>query len=277
MELLKSLLRIAVILAVVVPTTLLLAQSKMIYLPRSYAGYDDFVKMTSMRAYPCGDRKHTVFLWRPSNASDESKVPERIWWLFGGNGALALDWMPSIMNLEDPDTLFVLVDYPGYGYNKGKPSPKSVAEAVDCLHDFLAKGFGISPEELSARSAVTGHSLGAAAALDTAARHGIDEVIAISPFTTMKDMAARTVGRLLSNLLRHRWNNEQSLAELAKNPDAKVTMFHGTQDEVIPFAMGKTLAERYPEMIEFHSVEGIGHNDIIDALQDQLVQRWAAK
>ena len=91
----------------------------------------------------------------------------------------------------------------------------------------------------------------------------------------MKDMAARTVGGLLSNLLRHRWNNERSLAKLAEAPDAKVIMFHGTQDEVIPFSMGKTLSEAYPNLIDFHPVKGLGHNDIINALEPQLVTLWA--
>jgi len=59
-----------------------------------------------------------------------------------------------------------------------------------------------------------GHSLGAAVALDFAARHRVERVVAIASFTTLREEAARVVGRELARLLRENYDNRENLSEL---------------------------------------------------------------
>src|SRR5205085_1923334 len=88
--------------------------------------------------------------------------------------------------------------------------------------------------------AALGHSLGAAAALSAADALSLTRVVLLAPFTSMTDMARRTVGWPLCYINRHRFDNLARLAALASR-GARVHVFHGALDEVIPVALGFAL------------------------------------
>jgi pimeloyl-ACP methyl ester carboxylesterase len=135
----------------------------------------------------------------------------------------------------------------------------------------------LSEPELAKRSIGLGHSLGCAVALESANRHGWSEVVAISPFTSMKAMARRQVGSVLAAFLRHHYDNEVALDELlVSNSNSRVTIFHGENDALIPITMGQSLAERDEsgEKVVFIGVPRAGHNDIIMHLEVELMARF---
>ena len=259
----------------ILPVAALFFQSRLIYYPRQYAheSYRAALDQLTRFDYESKSGAQTAFLF----GEVAGQAPKKVWWCFGGNGALAADWMIELHDVEAPDTIFVLVDYPGYGYSEGHPNPKSIARSTARLQQLLAERWKLAAAELNRRSAILGHSLGCAAGLDMAARSHIEEIVAISPFTTMKDMAAETFGNLVSNLLHHRFNNEKPLDQIvAQSPNASILIFHGTHDEVIPFRLGQALATRHPGRVEFRPVERAGHNDVVSVLGDTLRRIVAA-
>lgn len=270
-RILVSLLRIAVLVLILPPALLLAFQRHLIYFPRDYdeQRHRAALELLTRLQFESKGKLQSAFLFNePDNVP-----PQKIWWCFGGNGALAGEWMLSFHFIEAPGTTLVLFEYPGYGYNKGRANPKSIQRSIDDFQQLLSKRWGLSIDELNDRSAVLGHSLGASVGIDMAARHEIDEIVAISPFTTMKDMAKLSIGGLLSNLLLHRFDNERHLDEVvAQSPNASIRIFHGANDEMIPFAQGQSLANRHPDRIDFQSVEGAGHNDILSEIGGQLRQ-----
>ncbi len=268
MDLLKSGLRVAVALAVIVPLLIFVAQASLIYFPRDYADYSAYLRRVEHLKFENRGKAQTAFLL---NSGGDGAV-ERVWWFFGGNGALALDWLSLAENLEKPGIACVLVDYPGYGLCEGRANPRSIRRSVDALFPVVAEHLGMTEETLKGRSAVLGHSLGAAVALDTAARYELDFAVVISPFTTMKKMATRTVGPVLSNLLTHRYDNVESLNLLANSgrSGVRVHLFHGREDEIVPFAMGRQLAGDFSGIVRFHPVDGAGHNDIFGAIEPEI-------
>jgi pimeloyl-ACP methyl ester carboxylesterase len=192
--------------------------------------------------------------------------------MFGGNGATALDWVSLLEGAEFPDGhVFVLVDYPGYGSCEGEPNPQSIYDSTSDLYKKLGERWGLEERELSERSGVIGHSLGAAVALHTAARYGMKKAVVISPFTTMSEMAERRVGKL-HFLLRHPFDNRQSVRKLVgQSPPAELYIFHGSRDLSIPISMGAELAELAGKNARFHSIKNRGHNDIVYAIRDELI------
>ncbi len=111
-----------------------------------------------------------------------------------------------------------------------------------------------------------GHSLGAATGLNFAARHPVERIVLIAPFTTMRAMARRSVGWPLCWLLLHNYDNRARLRELAARPHPpRIAIFHGEDDQFIPVAMGRGLAAMFPGMIAFHPVPGAGHASVLDA------------
>lgn len=262
--------------AILVPVLILLFQSRLIYFPRTYEdpSYRIYLDQLTRVDFRSRNQPQTAFLL----GEQAGQAPDKIWWCFGGNGALAADWMMEFGGLETPGIVFVLVDYPGYGYCGGRSSPKSIAASTEALQQLLETRWGLSRTEMSDRGAALGHSLGCAAALDLAAKQKLGEVVAISPFTTMREVAKTVVGGVLSNLLLHRFNNEKTLDQIvAQSPDASITIFHGTADEVIPFELGKALAGRHPDRVVFTPVDGAGHNDIVFEIGDWLRETVARR
>lgn len=267
MELLKATLRIALVLVIVVPLLIYFMQARLIYFPRTYEYYGAYLQRVEHLEFENRGKRQTAFLIRSSDGPIE-----QIWWVFGGNGSLALDWVEQVEAIQKPGIAFVMVDYPGYGISKGRPKPSSIRRSVDRLIPTVSTALDLSDEETLAKSAALGHSLGAAVAMEMAARYDLKLVVAISPFTTMKAMATRTVGPVLSNLLTHRYDNVRSLTTLSERGTAQILMFHGDQDEIVPFAMGKQLGDDFSGIVEFRAVKGAGHNDIISFLEGDLIR-----
>jgi uncharacterized protein len=181
-------------------------QHSMIYHPRPY----DLSYAQSLPAdgeeisYALPFGKQTAF-YIP--AHNNVRRPERVWMAFCGNASLALDWTTILAGYPHGDDAFLLIDYPGYGKCQGDASIPSMRASSDAALKMLAKRLGLSGEELELRLCTIGHSLGSAVALDFAARHHVQRVVAISAFTTLREEAARIVGGPLSHLLVENYDN----------------------------------------------------------------------
>jgi pimeloyl-ACP methyl ester carboxylesterase len=258
----------------VVVVVLLVFQDDLIYLPRRYPA--DLSALLPPGAevleYRTGQGDQASF-WCPPRAGG---APTRVWLLFGGNGALALDWGDLVAAHPDAHAGFLLVDYPGYGRCAGAPSPSRIGEASTAAFAALAAKLGQPVEELARRSAVLGHSLGAAAASQFAARQGVPRVVLVSPFTDLRAMARGTVGWPLCWLLRGNFDNRARLAEVvAHDPAASVAILHGSADEVIPVAMGRDLAAGLGARATFTEIPGADHNGILALAETEILAAMA--
>jgi len=248
---------------------LFLGQDKIIYYPQRYGERERSIGSTyyTLIEYQTSQGSHVAYYHDPGQG-----IPERIWVMFHGNASVALHWTEFVSDFPDKEAAFLLIDYPGYGQNDGKPSPESIEESADAALVALALHLKISAEDLTPRLSALGLSLGAAAALQFAAPRLLKRVVLITPFTSMQDMAARVVGKWASFVLRHNFDNQARLAELIEgNQDAKVAIVHGTEDEVIPFSMGKALSELYPKRTTFIEVRGASHNTVFTEAEDKIV------
>jgi alpha-beta hydrolase superfamily lysophospholipase len=106
---------------------------------------------------------------------------------FCGNVSLALDWTTILRGYASETDAFLLVDYPGYGKCAGYATIASMRSSSDAALDALAGGLGTTEAELEPHLCAIGHSLGAAVALDFAARHSVQRVVAVAPFTTLHE------------------------------------------------------------------------------------------
>jgi uncharacterized protein len=172
----------------------------MIYHPRPYdASYGHALPSNGDElSYSLPSGKQTAFYIPARNGA---ALPDRIWLAFCGNGSLALDWTTILAGYPNPTHAFVLIDYPGYGKCAGYATITSTRASADEALRVLANRLGVSQNEINARLCTIGHSLGSAVALDLAARHRVQRVAAIAPFTTLREEAARVVSNPLSHLL----------------------------------------------------------------------------
>src|SRR5436305_12702621 len=167
--------------------------------------------------------------------------PKRLWIAFCGNGSLALDWTTILRQYPPNGDAFLLIDYPGYGKNGGYATLASTRASADRALKALTERLGTDEDHLTL--CTIGHSLGAAVALDFAAHHKVQKVVLIAPFTTLREEAATMLGGWVARLLIESYDNRANLAEAAKvNPAARIAIFHGARDQVIPVRMGRELA-----------------------------------
>jgi len=255
-------------------------QRKMIYFPRSY---ESSYKMglppnTREITYETNSGKMTCF-YIPPQISPEINPPA-LWVFFGGNASIALDWLDYLDQFHLESSGILLVDYPGYGLCQGKPNRQSIGEGSNAAFSALAKHLDMKIEELEQDLNILGHSLGAAAALQFAARHPAKKIILLAPFTTLMDMAKKTVGMPLCFVLLDRFDNRARLEEILSRSDSpEVHIFHGKKDNVVPFKMGKQLAGTHSGKILFHPHDFADHNSIIsDAVEEiSLAMRGTKK
>ena len=196
-------------------------------------------------------------------------LPKRIWLAFCGNGSLALDWTTILRDYPWNGDAFLLIDYPGYGKNGGYATISSTRASVDAALSALATRLNQSENQLTL--CTIGHSLGSAIALDFAAHHNVERVVLIAPFTTLREEAATIFGGWISRLLIESYDNRENLADAIKhNPNARVAIFHGTDDEVIPARMGRELAGEF-RFVEFFAVENADHVSVLNHGHDKII------
>jgi pimeloyl-ACP methyl ester carboxylesterase len=245
-------------------------QSSMIYFPRTYpTGVPaKWAADTHGKAldYTTGQgRQRAWLLGKRSN-------PAHLWVVCGGNATLALEWSPWLRAHAPGDDAWLLVDFPGYGECQGRASPGRIRESFRQVLPLAAAELGWSLPADSDKLRFFGHSLGAAAVLIAASDHQIRRGVLLAPFTSTMDMARRVTGLPVGFLVWHRFDNRARLAELAAAGPARVIILHGSDDEVIPVAMGRELAAGQPGIASCRVIEGASHNTVQEVAREKLVE-----
>jgi uncharacterized protein len=242
-------------------------QAALIYFPRSYsdAEYQPVLSgaVGRLEFRTSQGPQEAYFVGTPSKLRSGS-----LWVLFHGNGSVALDWLDLLHDLDPGNGAFLLVEYPSYGRNGGKPSPSSIRENAEQALQAFCDRFRIKVSEF--RLNVLGYSLGGGAALDFAKRHPVDRVILVGTFTSTSDLAGERLGLPLGFLLVHRFDNRQALRMLREKPSS-VIVIHGATDQVIPVRMARELATAYPEITRLIVLPECHHNAYFGKYREVLL------
>ncbi|MEP2100890.1 MAG: alpha/beta hydrolase [Parasphingorhabdus sp.] len=204
-------------------------------------------------------------LWRPP--SDQTKPV--IIHFHGNAGSLASRLLIyQAMALDGAGVL--AVGYPGYGGNPGKPSEVAFYTAAQANFDWLiAEGY--NPD----RIVIAAQSLGTGVATWLASKNEASGLILEAAYTGMDDMAQRQFPILPARMLiKDRYRSLDRIDQI----NMPLSWIHGTNDELIPFAMGQRLFDTAEEPKMAHPVKNGGHNDLwmrgIDALVRRDAQRF---
>ncbi len=188
--------------------------------------------------------------------SDPALAPGRPAVLFfHGNGEnLATMHMSGLFEvLSQIGVAWMAIDYPGYGRSSGTPTEAGVRAAAEAAVTWMREHHPDRPLVLC------GWSLGAAAAIGTAARHPeVRGLIALSPWTTLSDAARRLFPAfVVQGLLRETYDSLAATREI----HMPALVVHGEQDNLIPVEHGKAIAEALGA--RWVPVPRTGHNDLL--------------
>lgn len=188
---------------------------------------------------------------------------------FHGNAVVARTVIPwTVEAAQRLDASVILAEYRGYDGLAGTPT--YAASALDAMATLQAASehLNVKPSEV----VLYGHSLGSGVAAELAAAVGARALVLESPFTSVRDMAARWrfVGLRVgwSLISRVHWDTVARVREL----DAPVFVAHGQRDRLIPVGMGRRVfaAARRPGQLLI--VKAAGHNDVPEMGGDEY---WA--
>jgi pimeloyl-ACP methyl ester carboxylesterase len=245
-------------------------QSKLIYYPRPYppATVQEWRNSTHGKPvdFTTSQGKQRAFL------QGNLTSPRNLWIVCGGNGSVALDWAFWLSANAPAEDAWLLVDFPGYGACEGSPSPENIRDSFRAVIPLAAESVGLSSSPNPERLRIFGHSLGAAACLIAASEFHIRNGVLVSPFTSTMDMSRLLTGVPLGFLVTHRFDNAARLDELIATGPTRMTILHGTHDEVIPLQMSHTLAQGREHSVHLITIQGARHNDIAEAYPATLAQ-----
>lgn len=196
----------------------------------------------------------TIIGWHWPGASGRKDWPALLFFHGNGENLETLRLSGSLSELTGLGAPYLVIDYPGYGRSTGAPSEATVKRAAEAALDWLCDRYPERPHVL------VGWSLGAAVAIHLAAENeASDGLIALSPWTSLSDVAAIHFPTWLTSLLLHESYDSMGLATEIACP---TLLLHGARDRIIPVSQGRLLAAAVTaaEMLE---IETAGHNDLL--------------
>lgn len=171
---------------------------------------------------------------------------------FGGNAEDVLYTATTAPLLNAQRTL--VVNYRGYGGNRGKPSQAALYEDALAIYDYVVKS-GVAPADVF----LLGRSLGSAMAVKVASERPVAGVALITPFDSLAAVGARHYWFLpVRLLLRHPFPSHQ----WARTTRAPALLIAAAQDRIVPPVHAERLAQAWAGPKRLHVLADVGHNNI---------------
>ena len=187
---------------------------------------------------------------------------------FHGNGSDRSDFLQAGERFHQHGWGVLLASYPGYSGNPGNPTETSLMESARATLGAIGHPRG--------GVLLWGHSLGSGVAGRMASEGRGDALVLEAPYTSVTDMAGSIYPIFPARLIVQDRFDTSSLVTQIKVP---VMIIHAVRDPVIPFAMGKKLAERFGQQAEFVALPDlVSHFPHAERdLTDMVVNWWQGK
>jgi len=182
----------------------------------------------------------------------KNAVATLLW--FHGNAGNLSHRLDNIQRLTPLNLNIFIFDYRGYGRSEGEPDEQGIYMDSQAAYKKVLAMDGVSIESLF----LFGRSLGGICAVETAVNNPARGLILESVFTSASDMS-----RKVFPLIPLGWALRSRLDAVEKVPHLQLPklFLHGTQDEIVPYDLGRKLFDHAGEPKTFYDIEGAGHND----------------
>lgn len=150
-----------------------------------------------------------------------------------------------------PDYAVHLVNYRGYGGSSGSPTENGIYSDALAIYDGIQRNY----ESI----AVIGRSLGSAVATHLASHRPIDKLALVTPFDSVQNVAQAQFPIYPMSLL---LKDKHDSYTRAQNVKAKTLIIAAELDRVIKMPHTLRLVKAFDSDVEFHVLNGVGHNTI---------------
>ncbi|HEX6375426.1 MAG TPA: alpha/beta fold hydrolase [Allosphingosinicella sp.] len=210
---------------------------------------------------PDGNRLHGVHI--PAAAAPAG--PRTLILGFGGN-AWNAEAAAAYLHGLFPEAEVVAFHYRGYRPSSGSPGATALVDDAPRVYDFAVRR--LQP----ARVVAVGFSVGSGVAASLAPRRPLDGLILVTPFDSMKKVAA---GHYPWLPVRWLFRHEMKPAEWLRGSPVPTALIAGGRDALITAARTEGLRRAAGHIVYDRTIDGAGHNDIYDRPDFRAAMREA--
>lgn len=172
---------------------------------------------------------------------------------FHGNGDSLVGLVGRFKAMTADGTGLVALSYRGYAGSSGAPSEDGLLRDAAAAYAFATARY--EPQRIVA----WGFSLGTGVAVAIASEQAVGKLVLEAPYTSIVDVVApRYWFAPVRLLMRDPFHSDRRIARVT----APLLIMHGTNDPVIPFALGERLFALAHEPKRFVRIPGGGHDDL---------------
>ncbi len=194
-----------------------------------------------------------------------NKTSEKLIIYFHGNAGNIGHRLYDLKQLNSFSYNVLGVGYRGYGKSQGKPSEAGIYIDGKSALKYATDSLGFKLNNIY----VFGRSIGTTVAINTSQNITLKGLILVSPLTSGKAQARTTGLRPFASLAGNSFNNINKI----KNITCPLLVIHGTQDNIIPFSMGKSIFDEAESKKELITISGGNHNNLSTKYAKEY---WAA-
>ncbi|WP_298900168.1 alpha/beta fold hydrolase [uncultured Psychroserpens sp.] len=156
----------------------------------------------------------------------------------------------------------LIIDYRTYGKSKGKLSEEAFYRDAQYCYDYLLNDY--SEDDI----VIYGRSLGTGVATYLASKNKPKQLILETPYYSILDVAKHRFPIFpVSTLLKYKFPSNEFIVDVS----CPITIFHGTDDAVVPYSSAEKLNTVAPSQTNFITIKGGGHNNLEDFDKYQIV------
>lgn len=141
-------------------------------------------------------------------------------------------------------------DYRGYGKSDGAIYSEAQMHAdIQQVYDYLKQHYRES------QIIVLGYSLGTGMATYLTAHNNPQRLVLVAPYVSMVHLKNRWLPFIPNFIVKYQLKSKDWISQI----EQPITLFHGTEDDVIPFDSSKQLQALRPDGSQLISLQGEGH------------------
>lgn len=182
-----------------------------------------------------------------------SKNPKGVILYFHGNAGALDNWGEVADDFVKMDYDVLISDFRGFGKSTGKISEVGFYQDAQMMYDSLLENYDAS------QIIIYGRSLGSGVAVDLAAKNKAQQLILETPFANFADLAQSKFKIFpVKALLKFGFPNKDKMRKI----DYPIHIFHGTNDQVIPYHHAKELQSVLNTGSTFTTIKLGNHNNL---------------
>lgn len=172
---------------------------------------------------------------------------------FHGNKENVARYADAASNFTNNGYEVWMIDYPGYGKSTGELTEEAMYQQALQVYKMARSKY--APGEI----VIYGRSLGSGIAAHLASIRDCKNLILETPYYSLTSVASRYLWMYpVESMMRYRLPTFEYLDKVT----APVTIFHGTDDGVIPYDNAVQLKNKLKPGDEFVTINGGSHNDL---------------